>query len=266
MFVKFIASAVVFFLWCATGFVLSIGLSMAIQDLEIGPGITLIIASAFLGAWGWIIYKKVKLDAAVCWAVSGVQLLLSLIILLGEQWTAFDFMICLAVALMFGAYGFVSYRNRKHTPDLRGTGQILPLASLDASHLGRITFLAGHIADHDVRGQVSHLQRMAKQILDFAAANPGEAHKATLFKEHYLPKTVALLEKYHLFAQKDTKTIAMHETMGKISAYIVNMKQIYEHCLDSLYSDMVTDIDVDIDVLEQLMSLEGIEEEKTCTL
>ena len=61
-----------------------------------------------------------------------------------------------------------------------------------------------------------------------------------------------------MFAQKEMKTIAMHETMGKISAYIVNMKQIYEHCLDSLYSNMVADIDVDIDVLEQLMNLEGL--------
>ena len=267
MFKKFIASAVVFFLWCATGFFAIIGISTIFQDLEIGTGVVILILGAIHGVLGWVLYTKRHLDPSVCWAVSGVLALLSLIMLSGYPWTAFDFVVALAVALAFGAYGFVSYRKKRHGPPVQPiTGQMpnpmhVPVAPVDTSHLGRITFLAGHIADHNVRGQVAHLQRTARQILDFAAANPAEAHKATLFKEHYLPKTVELLEKYNHFAQKEVKTIAMYEAIDKICAYIVNMRQIYEHCLDSLYSDMVADINMDIDVLDQLMSLEGMDVE-----
>jgi len=38
----------------------------------------------------------------------------------------------------------------------------------------------------------------------------------------------------------------------------LELKRIFEHCLDSLYSDIVQDISVDIEVLEQLMNLEGL--------
>ena len=258
MFLKFLASVIVFFLWSTAGFIVIIGISILFQGGEVGTGITALILGGVPGALGWFVFHKARLSASVCWTVFVVLLLVSFILFSTEERTHFDFAVSLATALLFAVYGFISHKRKRHMPEAGDIGQAAPVVR-DTSYLGRITYLASHIANHDVRGQVAHLQRVAKQMIDFREANPAEAHKTTLFAEHYLPKTVELLEKYHLLAETEVKTIAMYETMDRIAGAIPGMRRIYEHNLDGLYTDMVMDVGVDLEVLEQMMGLEGME-------
>jgi len=130
---------------------------------------------------------------------------------------------------------------------------------LERQHMQQLVDLYNVIHDHDVKNHITHLHASGIQILNFVDANPDQAHKANMFKEYYLPKTVNLLDKYASFNQQAIRGQNIQDAMDKIAGTLPQFRRIFDHSLNSLYSDIVQDVSMDIEVLEQMMDLDGLE-------
>lgn len=270
MFVKFIMSVALFFLWSIAGISIQLGAYFLVDEADAPGAIFFVIIAIGIWFFGRWLHKKFRLGYTVCWVIATVMLLFNLI-MLTDDWSVFEHITGFAATFAFAVHGFVIYRNNHRLNESISAntasfanGTLTNMnnvqLSINQQYLRRLNIMATVTKDMDVKNEILHLHMVAKQILDFVDTNPDHAYKVDLFIEHYLPKTVELLERYAEFIQKPVKTIAMYNAINNISASIARMKQIYEHTLDSLYSDIVTDIGVDIEVLEQMMKLDGIDE------
>jgi len=142
---------------------------------------------------------------------------------------------------------------------MMGTAPAAIPPQIDHQHINRLSHLYNLTTDTHTKERVSYLYGITKQIFDFAYANPADIHKTSFFMDFHLPKTVGLLEKYITISQQEIKSNNMHEAMDKISIALDQLKVVFEHSLDNLYSDIVHNISVDLDVIDSLINLEGMD-------
>jgi len=140
-------------------------------------------------------------------------------------------------------------------PHTHGVGMSAPISFQQVNRLG---YLASVTLDEQVKGQITHLHNIGKQILDHVHTNPDDAYKATVFTDVHLPNTTQLLERYTAFTHKPVKTRNMEDAIVNISASIPHMTAVFEHSLDSMYSGVVSDINVNIDILQSLVNMDGL--------
>jgi len=268
MIVKFIVSVGVFTIWMISGIAIMLGgMFIYEQDTAWWAAVAVCVIFAYaVGYFGRWLYRKFRLGVQVYWVVAIFILLFSLIIMPDSP--IIEFLAGVLAAVIFAVLGIVEYKksgNRSEdaeVPENSAPTKFITETNTNAltakHYVSHLESLSKIINDSYVRSRVIHLQTVGKQILDFTDSNPDNAHKADMFKEYYLPKTVKLIEKYAVFSQQAIKSENMQSSMVRISESLVNMEKIFEHCLNSLYSDIALDISVDIDVLEQMMNLEGV--------
>ncbi len=115
------------------------------------------------------------------------------------------------------------------------------------------------ISDRAFAEQLTKLSSLCSQILQKVSEQPECAKKLRRFMDYYLPTTLKLIECYEQLQNKQdagsaniSKTIA---TIENSSALIV---QAFQKQLDNLYADQALDITTDVQVLENMMSRDGL--------
>ena len=266
MIIKFIVSVAVFTIWMFSGIVIMLGGMFAYhQDSAWGVAVAICLAISY-GVWycGRKLYGRFKLGFQLYWVVAVVMLLFAFII---QPTSPFmEFAAGVISAVIFTVLGFAEYRkndiNNDNNEIVQKTEQtrpdVDPIIPAANRYVQCLENLSKTINDSYVRSQIIYLHMASRQIVDFADSNPQDAHKAAMFKEYYLPKTVKLLEKYATLSQQTIRSENIQSSMDKIADSLENMRKIFGHCLNSLYGDIALDISVDIDVLEQMMNLEGM--------
>jgi len=243
------------------------------DELEIGTIIVGIVITAGLWIFGHWLHIKFKQGHQVCWAVTVTILLFTLILL--QDWTALEIAGGFISTSAFAVYSTIEHRKNIKMPKPAintaspanpvhpvhmtpgHTGVNRPL--VNHQYINRLSYLYSVTRDQDTKAQIEYLYNVTKQIYDYIYANPGDLHKITFFMDYQLPKTIQLLDKYTAFTQKEVKSRNIQDALDKIAASIGQMKKIFENCLDSLYNDVVHEINVEIEVMEQLLKMEGLD-------
>jgi len=285
---KGIGFALVLITWLLAGVGLMIAASYtADYGYSVGETILAIFLSVGFWALGFWLYRRYKLGHSICWIVAVIMLIFVLVSI--EESHPVEIILGLVAAVGFAVHGFIAFRNRDRTAQVNNTGHVpmphnaLPRsahphnahgahrphtahnphaahhASIDRHNVTRLWNLLHVTYDEYTRHEINYLYTASRQIVEFVEANPADAHKASLFLEFHLPKTVQLLERYTAISQKEIKGKNMQDAMEKISESLAQMKKIFEHCLDGLYSDIVHDINTDIEVMEHLINMEGLD-------
>jgi len=262
---KFKESVIVFWVWLISGAMFIMGGSL-LDDSDAPLGSTLLalaIGSVLLYA-GKKLHKKYRLSFKI-YLVVAIFVFLST---LGpSNLTVGTFVFGTIASFAFVAQGVWFYKKGAINST---TVSITPQTNLNLppintglpparQHIQRLIHLQTVFKNPLLSDQISYLRTSGHQILDFIDANPNQAHKADTFKEYYLPKAVQLLEKYAELSQKTIKSENIQEAMHKITTSLNNIEKVFAHCLNSLYSDITQDIDMDLDVLEQMMDLDGVD-------
>ena len=268
MALKILGFALVLVLWNVAGFMLLIGSSF-LAEAAWGEFILCVMCGIglwFCGRWA---HKKFKLGARVLWWVAVVVLFFAFALYEDEHFIVLATGI--AISVFFVIQGVIVHKQNRlvaassasltggstfvHTPIYSSN----PVVAKGQQYIERLPRLMSAINNDRIRGQITQLQTIGTQILDYMEANPDHIYKSELFMEFYLPKAVRLLEEYASLSKEAVKSRNMQDAMHKISAAIARIEQAFEHCLSNLYSDRVLDISSDIETLEQMMILEGLE-------
>ena len=264
MLMKLIGFVLVFAVWASAGFVFLVAAAL-IRDLGIALAIITIASGVglwFVGRW---LHDKFKLGPRVMWWTAAFTLLFALA--LSSTGHFIELVLGLIACGIFIAHGIHVRKKVRAVASAAGSSDYWetpvyssnPVVANGQRYIHRLDRLHPTIDNDRIKGQVAHLQAVGTQILDYIEANPDCAHKTDLFMDFYLPKTVELLEEYASFSRQAVKSQNIQDAMSKISGSVARMEQVFEHSLNNLYGDRVLDISGDIETLEQMMILEGLE-------
>jgi len=256
-------------------------------DAELYDLFIFIVLGAVFFALGRFLHGKFKLSRWSFWSTAIITGLFVLI--LATMWTVMATVTGIMLVVVFVGFGFLAPKEYEQEPQFPGfqnpmfappphmhhqrmPHQMPPPhmrgphghgahmhAPVSFQQVNRLGYLSSVTLDGQIKGQILHLHNIGKQILDHVHANPDDAYKATVFTDVHLPNTTQLLEKYTAFTHKPVKTRNMEDAIVSISGSVPHMIAIFEHSLDSMYSGVVSDINVNIDVLAHLATMEGLD-------
>lgn len=250
------------------GFVFVVG-GETLFDGDFGVAVVIFIMAAIPFGVGLVPFIMLEQGYLVA-IVTGAFSVLSAYILWSDTEIAHGWAIITTGFVVFGIFiataAFVAAYHKKikktHLQDFQGNQVSLTPSSEENTpqqFTMRLQELANHIPNIDIRHQVFTLHFIARQILDHTNANPNDAYKADMFFAHYLPKSVQMVEQYIAFSTKPVQSANVLEAVSKLTAGMVQMKQVFTQSLDNLYSDIVQEINTNLEVLEHLAELEGID-------
>lgn len=122
----------------------------------------------------------------------------------------------------------------------------------------RIRDLDAQIVDGYVSQRIQRLARLTHQIFAYVEENPEKELKIRQFRNHYLPKTIGILEAYARMERQNVSGANIRGAMEDVEQIMDKLVAGFEKQLDALFDSEAMDVTTDINVLENLMNLEGL--------
>lgn len=159
-----------------------------------------------------------------------------------------------------GALGAAPYAatERSYGPSAAREKQIHPA--------DRIRDINNNISHPEVSEKITRLENLTRRIYNYTDAYPEKEEYARSFKERYLPKTIKILESYSRFERSGSSGRNVREAMKEVEAVLDVLIGSFEKQLDMLYMDEALDVTTDIDVLENMISGDGLTDSPFATL
>lgn len=121
--------------------------------------------------------------------------------------------------------------------------------------------LSYQLKSKQVTKKVGEIIQISKEILNRVMKKPELFASVSRFFNHHLPTTLKLVEDYIEMEQQSTKGANILASMKKIEDALMMLEDALKKQLDSLFSNSVIDLDVDVDVLKNLLKKDGLIEE-----
>lgn len=124
----------------------------------------------------------------------------------------------------------------------------------------RMRMINGEIIHPEVSRKIMRLETLTRRIYSYTEMYPEKEKNARSFKERYLPKTLSILESYARFEQSGSSGENVRAAMQDVEAVLDVLIGCFEKQLDMLYMDEALNVTADIDVLERMMSGDGLKD------
>lgn len=114
------------------------------------------------------------------------------------------------------------------------------------------------IPDADITANLDRMTRAGDAIFDVLARDPKQLQAVRKFMNYYLPTADKLMQSYRMMQATTPVSENMARAMDSIRRSLSMIADAFEKQLDNLYGDRALDIETDIEVLETLMSADGL--------
>ena len=118
------------------------------------------------------------------------------------------------------------------------------------------------IKDTEVRGKINEIMRVTDKIVQDAISDPSDIPQIKKFMNYYLPTTIKLLNAYDRMSSQGIEGENLDKSMKSINEMLDDAIAAYKKMLDSLFADQALDIETEIDVMNTMLSREGLTGEK----
>ena len=122
----------------------------------------------------------------------------------------------------------------------------------------KIQECAQRIRDPQLSQKAQRLARSADGILDYLEKHPDRVEGARRFLEYYQTTAAALLNRYVVLQQEEMKTEEDGHLRQSACRAADALIQAFEKQYRNLLQNELMDMDADIQVIEQLMKMEGL--------
>lgn len=127
------------------------------------------------------------------------------------------------------------------------------------SEMGR---LYSSIKDMSVREKINEIMRITDKIMQDAIEDESDIPQIKKFFSYYLPTTIKLLNAYDRMDAAGVESANVEKTITSIDEMLDVAIEAYKKRLDSLFANQALDIETDIEVMNQMLSREGLLEQK----
>lgn len=117
------------------------------------------------------------------------------------------------------------------------------------------------IPGEEITNQLSQLESLLKQIFDRVREHPEQMHRMHKLMEYYLPTTVKLVEAYVQFEKVETPGRDIQGAKNEILKTLGIINEAFTELLNNLFQDEVFDATTDAQVLQTMLSREGLRHE-----
>jgi|GEM_PF-2721343 len=267
-FVALIVKLALFFIWSLAYFMFVVGASLMYEG-DVGGFLVAVVFGALAWYFGLRLYKKrtsttiyhnlhVPLYAL---ALMGFVVGASLLSIGIEMPVVILCFVLTAINLIWAKT--LSDRKRKQSrrvfePSKKMEPEARKVILAGCEHIQRMRQIRVEITDPAILDQLHNIGTISVQIIEYVEKHPQQHTKLNKFMDYYLPTTMQFLEDYLSFSQKAVKGENIQEAMAKIPEGLSKMETAFEEQLNNLYADKVLDIDSEIAVLQQKMTIEGL--------
>ncbi len=113
------------------------------------------------------------------------------------------------------------------------------------------------ISDNQTALKVQSICKTGLEIFDYIEKNPEDLKKAKQFINYYLDTTEKIVKQYVELSSRKEKSTEVTESLSKVEALLDSIDDTYRKQLHNLLEDDLLDLNVEIEVLEKTMRLEG---------
>ncbi len=124
--------------------------------------------------------------------------------------------------------------------------------------LKEIQSLSGEIDNPKIAGQVEKIGYITARIFDYQRSHPSESTQLRSFLNYYLPTTLTLLRAYEQLEDQKVHGTNINTTMERIDKMMDKVVDGFEKQLDQLFQGTAMDLTSDIEVLEQMLTKDGL--------
>ena len=124
--------------------------------------------------------------------------------------------------------------------------------------LKEIQSLSGEIDNPKIAGQVEKIGYITARIFDYQRSHPSESTQLRSFLNYYLPTTLKLLRAYEQLEDQKVHGTNINTTMERIDKMMDKVVDGFEKQLDQLFQGTAMDLTADIEVLEQMLTKDGL--------
>lgn len=148
------------------------------------------------------------------------------------------------------------------TPPDTGNEELDAMLLQGRRQLEQIRQLNAQIPDEAVSEKLERIESLAGKILDQTQKDTAMIKQTRQFLNYYLPTTVKLLQQYVELQKQGVSGGNIEAGMAKIEGLLDTVAVAFQKQLDSLFASQVVDIAADIQVMENMMSSQGLTNEK----
>ncbi len=123
------------------------------------------------------------------------------------------------------------------------------------SEMGRLYM---SIKDTEVRKKINELMRITDKITQDAIVDPSDIPQIRKFMNYYLPTTIKLLNAYDRMSSQGIDGDNLDKSMASINEMLDAAIEAFKKRLDSLFENQALDIETDIEVMNTMLSREGL--------
>lgn len=125
-------------------------------------------------------------------------------------------------------------------------------------YLRKLHDLNAAIPSEEISTQLSQLENLLKQIFDRVKEHPEQMSRMQKLMEYYLPTTVKLVEAYVQFEKVEKPGQDIKDAKAEIKKTLGIINEAFEELLNNLFQDDVFDATTDAQVLQAMLSREGL--------
>ena len=136
--------------------------------------------------------------------------------------------------------------------------EIDPIVKEGNRALAEMGKLYANIKDTEVRKKINELMRITDKIMQNAIADPADVPQTKKFMNYYLPTTIKLLHSYDRMSSQGIEGENLDKSMKNINEMLDAAIDAFKKRLDSLFADQALDIETEIEVMNTMLTREGL--------
>lgn len=114
------------------------------------------------------------------------------------------------------------------------------------------------IPDEEMSDKISRLETVSAKIFAQIQENPEKLPQMRKFMDYYLPTSLKLLDTYAELDAQGIEGTNIRESKRRIEQSMDTLVVAFENQLDKMFQDDALDVSADIDVMEKMLSADGL--------
>ena len=126
------------------------------------------------------------------------------------------------------------------------------------AYIRKIHKLNDMILGDDISFQMDEIEKTLISIFDFVKRKPEKLGDLRKLMQYYLPMTIKILESYRDYENEKIRSKELEEGKKDIEDTLENVSVAFRNLREKLFKEDILDVSTDLDVLETMMSQEGL--------
>ena len=126
------------------------------------------------------------------------------------------------------------------------------------AYVKEIKVLNDVILGENISNQLDKIEEVLKSIFDQVKRKPEKLPELRKLMQYYLPMTVKVVTAYRDFENERIPSVQLQESKKEIEETLDKVYTAFHNLREKLFQEDILDVSTDLDVLETLMSQEGL--------